>query len=197
MYYNTEEDKLAVVPIDYGLASAPSIGGLDPTADHRSVNFPFSACEILLNPGCAHGLHHDLESVLYCAVWYGIGYRQGKPFPFPQKQSRFGKRPDDHLKKWRTGTARTVFLEKRFFLNMPPTPFTKEFDLIESPDVRSFCFKMQKGFSIAANNAIASQNLDTARMTYSCLMKNFEGWAHDCPEQCCGSESGMSPSNSS
>ncbi|THH03527.1 hypothetical protein EW145_g6186 [Phellinidium pouzarii] len=97
-------DKVIGILLDFDLASFPHEGH---ASRHRTGTAPFMAREVLnaaRNAYC-HGIHHELESILYIAIWHGVGYVGYAP---PNK---------DILKGWRTGDWSQLLKEKKAFLD--------------------------------------------------------------------------------
>lgn len=77
-----------------------------------------------------HHYVHELESILYTAIWYGVGYRDAE---YPQKKKEF-----DYLAGWRKGTWKEVRIEKRHFLRSP----WEVLSYLGKGEIRYFCSKL-------------------------------------------------------
>ena len=107
-FFRDETGKPVAVLIDFDLATIPQFA--DNTREERAGTSPFMAREYLLSPKNDYGLHHDLESFYYCAVWHGLGYKMGESYSC--KQGVKG----DPLASWRTDDYLCMAREKYAFL---------------------------------------------------------------------------------
>lgn len=108
-FYRNEAQNPVAVLIDFDLATT---GPVNRAADEERIGtVPFIAREHLLSPEQEYGLHHDLESLFYCAVWYGLGYETLEKYPCKKGQT------DDILNEWHAGDYRTMGLAKGIFVS--------------------------------------------------------------------------------
>ena len=187
-YYKSEEGLLVAMLIDYSHAMVPTLQE-GSSSDYRSVNFPFTSWEILENPLLEHTLRHDLESLLYCALFYGVGYRQGKDFP-RRKKARRAKQPkrtekadDDHLAAWRFGADRDVAESKKMFIIAPPL-FNRRLLLVTDVNIYQFCAGMLEVF----REASVMSTDGTIAVTYTQLMRELGQPTFSCEHTCCVAE---------
>ncbi|THH04311.1 hypothetical protein EW145_g5617 [Phellinidium pouzarii] len=104
-FYEDDEGNIIGILLDFDLASLPHQGH---DSRHRTGTAPFMAREVLnaAEKAYTHGVHHELESLLYILVWHGVGY---KGYTLP-------KGTDDTLKEWRKGTWGTILRNKETFI---------------------------------------------------------------------------------
>lgn len=106
----TNEDgetvEIKVILLDFDLASIPKTRKRQ-ASKLRTGTAPFMARDVLNaeREPYVHGLHHDLESLLYVAIWQSLGYRLYTP-------------PEDcdPLVAWRKGDYKAILNAKRAFL---------------------------------------------------------------------------------
>ncbi|KAI5115612.1 hypothetical protein M0805_004097 [Coniferiporia weirii] len=96
-------NKVIGVLIDFDLASLPPYTR---ASKHRTGTAPFMAREVLNKRDYCHGVHHELESFLYIAVWHGAGYKG------------YTLQPGRHdvLKEWRKSNWEKVLEAKKLFI---------------------------------------------------------------------------------
>ena len=92
VYYEKGEEVVGIL-IDFDLAS---YYGHEATTESRSGTAPFMAREVLNLPRpYVHGLHHDLESLLYVVLWFGL--------QFDEQKDELALKMKDVLRPWRVG----------------------------------------------------------------------------------------------
>lgn len=112
--------------------SASSTGGPEMSMDNKSAELskasrecrrsgttPFMSIQALdwsLSP-FVHHLCHELESILYASVWYGVGYRWNAGVIPWTSEGHY--RPVEILKEWRIGSLDEVVSKKGAFLLNP------------------------------------------------------------------------------
>lgn len=79
-----------------------------------------------------HHLVHELESILYTAVWQGVGYKGARPPTY-----------GNPLATWRRGTWSEVYSSKRTFIDQPAVQLT----LISYEHLRMICDELCSVFS--------------------------------------------------
>lgn len=100
MYHRDEQGLPVGVLIDFDLARIIPLDA--PRTTDRVGSVPFMSYYILWGMNCPYGLHHDLESYLYCAIWHGMGYRTSSAFPCVNGST------NDILYNWRAGSFRSM-----------------------------------------------------------------------------------------
>ena len=89
---------------------------------YRLRTAPFMAIEALdlTTANYKHHLCHELESIFYVSVWYGVvsGHRRGI---FPRSRDALGEesKHPDYLRSWRVGSWQDIMNAKDNFLSNP------------------------------------------------------------------------------
>ncbi|THH04541.1 hypothetical protein EW145_g5443 [Phellinidium pouzarii] len=104
-FYEDDEGNIIGILLDFDLASLPHQGH---DSRHRTGTAPLMAREVLnaAEKAYTHGVHHELESLLYIIVWHGMGY---KGYTLP-------KGTEDTLVMWRKGTWENILQHKKTFI---------------------------------------------------------------------------------
>ena len=188
-YYREDCGRAVGVLIDFDLATMPPLERTD--SPERIGTVAFMAHEHLLYPDTKYGLHHDLESFFYCAIWHGLGYDTCEKYPLEE-----GERTDI-LYYWRVGKYRTMAYhkvalspDKSAFRRMQDKEFSRKcIKLLEVFDetmavkrlesYRRICLRRLK------SGVVHSGEVPGSKLTYSALMEALGLDRHACVEDCC------------
>ncbi|KAH8111371.1 hypothetical protein DFH11DRAFT_630305 [Phellopilus nigrolimitatus] len=153
-YYINDKNEIVAVLLDFDLAS---YFPFKQSSNHRTGTAPFMAREVLNldNKEFTRDFHHDLESVFYTVVWYGVGYYG---YTIPKK--------GDVLAKWRKGSWGDIMEAKEIFITSEgtgPSSMKRVFKYIEDKEIRIHCQGIGKCFYDASAVVTAHKTLENER----------------------------------
>lgn len=188
-YYKGPDGRPVATLIDFDLATMPPL--VEAASEVRIGTVAFMARELLLIPDCDYGLHHDYESLFYCAIWNGLGYETRPSYPC-QKGSK-----DDILIGWRTGSFCDMGHLKNCFIMT--SHVHKIVEHIQDKTYADKCLNMCEQFGRATQafsrmtQLLQLSKLNElqepleAKMTYAILIRALGRFdvLEDCKEPCC------------
>ena len=174
--------------IDFDLAvKAPFQAGAN---EERRGTAPFMAQELLFNPNCLYGVHHDFESFLYTAIWHGVGYSTNAKYPLAK-----GEEEEDVLYAWRTRPWYNMAFNKVSFL----TSYMGQSILSHIPNEQfaEKCSRL-KGLFGTAQHKVALRILESRlhpstevsdaqkpKVTFASMMDSLDVQYVKCTNDCC------------
>ena len=188
-YYREDGGRAVGVLIDFDLATMPPLEQTD--SSERIGTVAFMAHEHLLYPENKYGLHHDLESFFYCAIWHGLGYDTCEKYPCEEGSST------DVLYYWRVGKYERMARHK-----VALSPDDGVFSLMRDKDFSRKCLRLLEVFDrvIAVKRrecyrrvcegrlkdvVVHSGEVPGSKLTYPMLMEALGMVRNACGDECC------------
>ena len=157
-----EDGQLIGVLCHFDYAIFPPYNG--PSSNFRVGTSFFMPAEHLIDPLAGYYFRHEMESYLYCCVWFGVGYRD-----LFSKMPKNGEK--DVLMHWRRGT--------RLYLNLAKRGLLKG-------GLSSYGMDLMKDTRLKEVGDAILQGLDTDSPFFSCMVILGPDNLKECNKECCG-----------